>query len=148
MNKPSYLLRIAREQDSAEIARLATQLGYPVTEDVMRERLQKLLASPNDVVFVAEAADGALAGWVHGFLSQLLESDFRVEIGGLVVDEQCHRQGIGRALVKWVEEWAAEHSAKEVSVRCRTTRPQAHQFYETLGFQVAKTQIAFRKKLK
>ena len=147
MDVPKFAIRIARQQDSAEITRLAGQLGYPVTENVMRERLCKLVASSNDVVLVAETKDGVLAGWVHGFLSQLLESDFRVEIGGMIVDERCHRQGIGRALVKHIEEWAGGHGVGEVSVRCRTTREEAHQFYQSLGFQAAKTQIAFRKKL-
>jgi GNAT superfamily N-acetyltransferase len=142
-----YSIRLAREQDCAELARLASQLGYPTTRETMQARLQKLLGSPNDVIFVAEAADGGLAGWIHGFLSQLLESDYQAEIGGLIVDERFHRRGIGRDLVKSVEDWAAAHGAKVATVRCRTTRTEAHRFYESLGFSQAKTQIVFRKPL-
>jgi len=143
---PPHLIRRAHEQDSAGIAHLAGKLGYPVLDDVMRLRLRRLLDSPSDVVFVAEAG-GKLCGWIHGFLSQLLESDFRVEIGGLIVDDQFHRQGIGRELARHLERWAAEHGAAQVSVRCRTTRPQAHLFYENLGYHQTKTQIVFRKPL-
>ena len=142
-----HSIRVVREEDSPEMARLAGQLGYPTDAGSMGLRLRRLLDSPNDIVFVAESADGALIGWAHGFLSQLLESDFRAEIGGLIVDERFHRQGIGRELVRRIEVWAAEHGAAQVSVRCRTTRPEAHQFYEKLGYQPAKTQIAFRKTL-
>ena len=142
-----YSIRQAREQDCAEIARLATQLGYPTTDGAMQKRLQRLLASSNDVVFVAEAADGGLAGWIHGVLSQFLESDFRLEIAGLVVDERFHRRGVGRELVARVEAWALERGVEQIMIRCRTTRAEAHRFYESLGYSEAKTQIVFRKSL-
>jgi hypothetical protein len=57
-----YFLRQPLEQDCAEVARLAGQLGYPAQDRVMQRRLQRLLASSNDLVFVAEATDGGLAG--------------------------------------------------------------------------------------
>ena len=141
------LIRPAQERDAAEIARLASQLGYPATEAKIRSRLQRLLTSSNDLVLVAESESRAV-GWIHGVLSQLLESEFRVEIGGLIVDEKFQRRGIGRKLVQRIEEWANERGAREVSVRCRTTRLEAHKFYESLGFSAAKTQIAFRKQLR
>ena len=142
-----YSIRKAGEEDCAEISRLAGQLGYPVAEDVMRGRLQRLLASAGDAVFVAEAAEGGLAGWIHGVLTQFLESDYRIEIAGLVVDEKFHRRGIGRDLVTHVEHWAVKHGVAQASVRCRTERAEAHQFYESLGYGRNKTQIVFRKAL-
>ena len=142
-----HSIRKAREQDCEELARLASQLGCPVLGEVMRLRLQRLLASPGDVIFVAEFSGGGLAGWIHGVLSQFLESDHRVEIGGLVVDERFHRQGVGRGLVQRVEDWAIEHGVMHASVRCRTTRAGAHLFYESLGYKQIKTQIVFRKSL-
>jgi GNAT superfamily N-acetyltransferase len=143
----NHTTRQAREEDAAELARLSAQLGYPASDDAMVTRLRRLLASPDDAVFVAAAPDGRLIGWIHGFLSRLLESDYRVEIGGLVVDEQFHRKGVGRGLVGQIEKWAAQRSVTECAVRCRTTRPKAHAFYESLGYGRVKTQIVFRKTL-
>jgi len=141
------LIRLAQEEDCAEIARLAEQLGYPASADAMRSRLRRLLASPGDVVFVAESGKGGLSGWIHGTLSQFLESDNRAEIAGLVVDEQHHRKGIGRHLVKHVEGWALQQGVTQTVVRCRTTRPDSHQFYESLGYKQTKTQIVFKRTL-
>lgn len=138
-------IRRAVESDAAELARLTSQLGYPASEASIRARLTRMLESSEDCLLVAEGSGGELAGWVHGFLSQLLESDYRVEIGGLLVDAPWRRKGIGRRLVRAVEEWAAEHGAVELSVRCREERTEAHQFYENLLFQHAKTQRVFRK---
>jgi len=144
---PHYPIRHAHEDDCVEVARLARQLGYPASDDIMRKRLQRLLASPSDIILVAESTDRALAGWIHGVLSQFLESDYRLEIAGLVVDERFHRKGIGRRLVERAEGWAVEHGVSQSSVRCRTTRADAHRFYEGLGYSQSKTQIVFRKSL-
>lgn len=142
-----HFVRPAREEDCAEIARLAKQLGYPASDDAMRTRLCRLLTSSNDAVLVAESNGVGLVGWIHGVLSQFLESDFRVEIAGLVVDERLHRRGVGRELVKEVERWAVERGVAQSSVRCRTNRSEAHRFYESLGYSQTKTQIVFRKSL-
>jgi GNAT superfamily N-acetyltransferase len=140
------IIRRAVISDAAELARLTTHLGYPASELVIRARLMRMIDSSNDCVVVAEDSNGKLAGWIHGFLSQLLESDYRVEIGGLVVDETRRRNGIGRRLVHAVNDWAVERGATELSVRCREERAESHQFYESLLFQYTKTQRVFRKR--
>ena len=140
-------IRGAVQTDAAELARLAAQLGYPVPEASMQIRLSRILNSVGDKLFVAELPGGELAGWIHGFLSQLLESDCRVEIGGLIVDHQWQRRGIGGRLVQAIEDWAVDQEATELSVRCRTDRTEAHTFYSNLSFQRAKTQHVFRKRI-
>jgi GNAT superfamily N-acetyltransferase len=105
MTAKSPSIRPATLHDAAEIARLSTQLGYPATEGAMRERLEQLLPSPRQVVFVAEAGHGLL-GWVAGELRLILESGSRVELAGLVVDASARRTGIGSQLVREVEQWA------------------------------------------
>jgi GNAT superfamily N-acetyltransferase len=144
-NPMSYIIRRAMESDAAELARLTSQLGYPVSEASLRTRMARIFGSTDDSLLVAERPDGELAGWVHGFLCQLLESEYRVEIGGLVVDERCRRSGIGRGLVEAIENWATEHGATELSVRCREERAESHKFYESLSFRHIKSQRVFRK---
>lgn len=141
------VIRQAVESDAAELARLTSQLGYPVSTASLLGRVSRISASADDRLLVAEVPGGELAGWVHGFLCQLLESDYRVEIGGLVVDERWRRSGIGRQLVQAIEDWAMESGARELSVRCREERTESHQFYESLSFRHTKTQRVFRKRL-
>jgi GNAT superfamily N-acetyltransferase len=135
------------ESDAAELARLTSQLGYPISELSLRTRMVRIVSSTNDSLLVAVRQDRELAGWVHGYLCQLLESEYRVEIGGLVVDERCRRSGIGRGLVQAIENWAVEHGATELSVRCREERAESHKFYESLSFRHVKSQRVFRKQL-
>jgi len=141
-----HVIRRAAASDAAELTRLTTQLGYPASEATIRARLMRLIDSPDDCLLVAEDSSGQLAGWIHGFLSQLLESDYRVEIGGLLVHEACRRNGIGRRLVRAVDDWAVERGAVELSVRCREERAESHKFYESLLFRHTKTQRVFRKR--
>ena len=103
-----HIIRRAVASDAAELARLTSQLGYPASEAAIHTRLMRMINSSDDCLLVAEVSSGELAGWIHGFLSQLLESDYRVEIGGLLVDERWRRNGIGRRLVRAVDDWAAE----------------------------------------
>jgi GNAT superfamily N-acetyltransferase len=147
MANEKFLIRPAQLTDCAEITRLAAELGYSSSPEEMRGRLERLADSSTDVVFVAATGQDTLAGWVHGHLAQFLESELRVEIAGLVVDAKTHRQGIGRALVAAVEKWAAERQVSGMVVRCRTTRPEAHLFYESLGYARYKTQVVFKKSL-
>ncbi len=143
----AILIREAVDSDVAELARLTSQLGYPVSPDLMRTRLARMQGREDVCFLVAEAASGELRGWIHGFLCQLPESDYRVEIGGLVVDEARRRCGIGRRLVAAVAAWAARRGAAEISVRCREDRMEAHRFYERLSFRPVKTQRVFRRRL-
>lgn len=139
-------IRQARNTDCREIARLTNQLGYPATEGEIRRRLIQLSTSSRDVVFVAEISEG-LAGWIHGVLFQFLESEFQVEIGGLVIDAHHHRQGIGRALIQRIENWGKSNGVSCATVRCNITRREAHQFYQSVGYSAVKTQTTFRKKI-
>lgn len=141
------MIRPAELRDASEIARLSDVLGYPEEADVIRRRLERLLGSKTNAVFVAEDGAGELSGWIHGYLSQLIESEYRVEIGGLVVDARARRQGLGRQLVERLEVWAREQGVAELSVRCRDDRSEAHLFYDHLGFSLTKTQKVFRKRL-
>ena len=138
-------IRAAELQDAPEIARLSGELGYSADPEVIARRLRTLLRSATDKVLVAESLSGLVVGWVHGFLSQLIESNYRVEIGGLVVVASERRQGIGRRLVAEIETWAKGRGAMELSVRCRDDREEAHRFYECMGYRCVKTQRVFRK---
>jgi len=140
-------IRQATTADASALARLTSQLGYPATGDSLLPRLTRLLASPNDCLLVMETPGDGVVAWIHGFLCQLLESDFRAEIGGLIVDERWQRRGLGRRLVEAIGQWATERGATELSVRCQEKRAEAHRFYEDLGFRHTKTQRVFRKKI-
>lgn len=100
-------VREARPEDAQSIAALSDVLGYPVGADAILQRLERLLGSRRDTVLVAESATGQVLGWIHGLEQELLESEPRCEILGLIVDAQHRQLGVGRQLVAHVEQWRA-----------------------------------------
>jgi GNAT superfamily N-acetyltransferase len=144
---PNFILRAARAEDSVALARLSTQLGYPVSGEEISVRLANALRDPSSAVVVAETPTGDVVGFVHLLHQFLVESDPRVEIGALVVDESHRGVGVGQLLMARAEQWARERGCKCVNLRSNVIRAGAHAFYERIGYRHYKTQKAFRKDL-
>jgi GNAT superfamily N-acetyltransferase len=133
--------------DAAAVADLSTQLGYPSSEAEIADRFGALKDRRDACVLVGEESKGAIVGWIHMQITESLESGARAEIWGLVVAEPARGTGVGRALVEAGERWALSSGLQVIVVRSNTIRVEAHRFYEHLGYQVIKTQKAFRKQL-
>jgi GNAT superfamily N-acetyltransferase len=140
-------IRTATQEDSAALAELTAQLGYPTSREIIRKRLGFVLGLPDHAVFVAAGEDGRLVGWAHVFVAVRVESDLFAELGGLVVADSARRQGIGKALVAKSAEWGRKQGLTRLRVRCRSGRTDAHAFYRQLGFELTKEQHIYDKGL-
>jgi GNAT superfamily N-acetyltransferase len=137
-------VRLAQPGDANAIAALTVQLGYDVDPASVSRRLARILAMTDATMFVAEVG-GAIAGRVHAAITEHLETDPVVTIGGMVVGERFRGRGVGRALMQRVEAWAAECGCRMVRLSSSMARTGAHRFYEQLGYKHVKTQYAFAK---
>lgn len=133
--------------DSAAVADLTSQLGYPANEADIRRRYDFISDREDGRIFVALDAGEDVVGWIHVQATYMLEADTRAEIWGLVVAESARGSGVGRALVTAAEDWAMTRGINMVAVRSNALRVEARGFYERLGYKVVKTQNAFRKTL-
>ncbi len=140
-------IRAPRESDYARIADLAGQLSYPSTPEEIARRLHGLRDSADHAVFVAELANGEIAGWIAVFVYRTVEADARTEISGFVVDERYRSRRIGEHLLARCEEWARERGCGAIGLRSNVLRDRAHAFYERHGYRHLKTQKSFRKQL-
>jgi GNAT superfamily N-acetyltransferase len=145
--KQELRIRRARSGDAPQLAELASQLGYPATAAQIRQRLRGIRPAAQHAVFVAEAKNAGVVGWLHVSKQTLLESDTRAEVNGLVVAEGHRSLGAGARLLVAAEDWARKHGCKGMSVRSNVIRERAHQFYERNGYEHYKTQKSFRKPL-
>lgn len=146
MSPPEIIIRSARVSDAEAIAILTKQLGYDAELSTVASRLSRLLARSDQQLLVA--VDGGRAiGWIHMAITEYVEADAFVVIGGLVVDREYRRQGIGRRLLVRAEEWAARHGCSLVRLSSSVKRVEAHGFYERAGYTNLKTQYAFAKRL-
>jgi len=141
-------IRKGKVSDAARLAELSEMIGYPVEPEAIGRRLERLSVKPDHVVLVAEVASHLVVGWIHAAEHDILEVGNFCEILGLVVAADQRGGGIGRRLLEQAEYWALGRGLGEVSVRSNITRTESHPFYERLGFVRAKTQHAYRKRIR
>jgi GNAT superfamily N-acetyltransferase len=128
----SVTIRDARSPDAEAIARLLSQLGYPVEPGLVPARLERL-AIVGDRVVVAEI-DGTIAGLAHLQVTPAIEHDRPVaRIGALVVEESRRGTGVGRALVDALEIEARGRGCGILFLTTAEDRDDAHLFYERVG---------------
>lgn len=140
------VIREIDPDDAEAAAELSGELGYPVSPEEMKNRIQKLHALRDHVVYVAWRPD-AVAGWIDVALVHHLQGEAFAEIGGLVVSEDLRSSGIGRELVAKAEQWARSRGITKVVVRSNIIRDAAHRFYRREGYQQTKTSAVFVKSL-
>jgi len=143
--KPALKIRRAKPSDAPRLAALSGELGYPATPRDIARRMRKLASSLRDALFVAEASEAGVVGWIHVSVNHLLEVGTRAEINGLVVAEDHRSLGGGALLLDAAETWARARGCPAMSVRSNVIRERAHKFYERQGYEHYKTQKAFRK---
>ncbi len=146
-NESECKIRFARNEDYAQMAELAQQLGYASTGDDIAARIAPMQGSAEYGVFVAESVDGNIAGWIAMFVYRCVEADARVEVSGLVVDLRVRSQGVGKQLLDRAEQWAREKGCRTIGLRTNVIRERAHAFYERQGYKHTKTQRTYRKEL-
>jgi len=140
-------VRRASRDDIPQLPELCAQLGYETTETEIRERFDDIASCFDEEIFVAEIADGRIAGFLTIFVMRTIASDPRAEVSGLVVHESHRTRGVGKLLMQTGETWAREHGCGAVTLRSNVIRDVAHRFYENLGYKHIKTQKSFRKVL-
>lgn len=140
-------IREANVKDMESIATLTGELGYEVTSEEVVARLFSILNEPKHMVYIAASANGETLGWIHVYVNFTLMKDASGELGGLVVETNVRNQGIGKLLLNKAEDWALDRGCRSFIVRTKSTRSDAHRFYEHSGYQLWKDQKVFVKRL-
>jgi GNAT superfamily N-acetyltransferase len=130
-------IRSARVSDSPAIERLLDQLGYTGTDRTLPQRLQRMLADPDERILVYETTAGVVAFISVHFIPQIgLAGDF-ARISYFSVDDSVRGQGIGREMEEYVVMLAKERQCDRIEVHCHSRRADAHRFYFRQGYEEA-----------
>ncbi|MCA1010185.1 GNAT family N-acetyltransferase [Halobacillus halophilus] len=141
------MIREAVIGDANYLADLMKTLGYPSTEDEMRQRLEVILNHEDFKTFVYESSEGVI-GMIGMSFSYAYHTDSpHVRVIAFVVDGNHQEQGIGRLLMNEAEHWAEGKGAKTIQLNSgnRKEREITHKIYEGFGFVGKAT--GFYKKL-
>ena len=139
------VIRTIEPRDAAEVCILTHQLGYDRTVDEIAHWIHSLQDRRSDqAAFVAELAD-EVVGWIEICIEHRLQSAPYALIGGLVVKDGFRNQRIGLRLCERAELWGWETGVAAVRVTSRSTRLDAHRFYENNGYRKMKVSQIFEK---
>lgn len=141
---PALVVRNALPQDAAALAALLAELGFPAPASVVADRLRSLsdAGAPVLVAVRGEIPVGLLT--LH--VMSVLHRPARVgRLTALVVTAAERGRGVGRALVAAAERTLAARGCGLVEVTSNRERPDAHAFYQHLGYEV--TSLRFKKSL-
>lgn len=138
-------IRSAAITDSQPIRDMLEQLGYPLTTKHIQDKLELLLNSPVDAVYVYDNK-GQVVGFItlHFSIQLAFENNF-CEIGYFVVDGNIRSKGIGRQLEEKACQIAVDRGCDHINVFSMAHRSDAHRFYERQGY--THIQRFFEKKL-
>lgn len=137
-------LRELTLEDVPVLADLTQQLGYEVTRETLRSRLEDLFTEPGNFLRGA-VAGGVLVGFMHCFDRPTLEKGRALVVQALVVDERVRGTGAGTALLCEAERLAAELGCEAVTLSSNERRRAAHAFYEGRGYDRGSRSYFFLK---
>jgi GNAT superfamily N-acetyltransferase len=133
-----FIVRDAITEDVSQLSTLITQLGYPCTTEEVQIRFDNVKQSPDYRTLVITDGDAVIgmAGLVKGFWYE--KNGTYIRILAFVVNEQYRGRGVGKQLIKAVEDWAAELGCNSVILSSgnRDERIGAHHFYKGLGYEI------------
>ncbi len=128
-------IRDAELNDASELAVLMCELGYETQRAEMETRLKLILSNPAYKTFIA-IMDGCVCGMIGTLTYPSYEhNDPSGRILALVTLSAARRRGIGRALIAAAEKDFGQKGIRRVALDTRSTREDAHKFYESLGYE-------------
>ncbi len=140
-----YKIRECKISDAKDIDKInIEQLGYEYGLEKTRKKLEILLANPKDKIFVAEANNNVV-GYIHAIDYDVIYAPHCKNIMGIAVLKEYERNGIGKALLAHIENWAKETGAIGVRLVSGEARIDAHSFYNSCGYTSNKSQKNFFK---
>lgn len=131
------MIRHATIDDTPQFLPLLSELGYPATLENLNRRFLKFLDNPGYGIAVCEM-DEEITGLVAWTKTDHLISDVtRFSIIGLVVSISHRGVGIGKKLMRFVEDIAKQYPPVIIDLTSGLSRAHegTHEFYKRIGYQ-------------
>ena len=141
-------INIEDAQEVAEICKVA--LGYDVDVENVKRQIEQLTNDKKQHIIIGYEDENTrkIIGFVHAQMYESFYSDLGLNILGLAVNPDFQGKGIGKKLIKRLEQYAVENSISFIRLNSAMKCEDAHNFYEHIGYTCDKVQKRFIKKFK
>ena len=141
------MLRALKPTDTGSIYEINKEaLGYAFSPEETANQLAKLSQDSHHFLLGYEdSTNHALLGYVHAEVYESLYSNAGFNILALAVIPQMQGKGIGKALLKGLEQETEKRGYKFIRLNSADHRIGAHAFYEQVGYTCDKLQKRFIK---
>jgi aminoglycoside 6'-N-acetyltransferase I len=146
----TIIIRQILTEDYDEWLRLRSALWPRHKTSDLKFEMEKILADPEQPVFVAARSVGDLCGFLEVSIRKWAEGCTSNRIGyleGWYVDPGWRNRSIGRKLVEAAEKWARGKNCSEMASDTDLDYPLSPKAHTRLGYQEVQRTIHFRKKL-
>jgi len=129
-------IRPVKIDELDELAELYRELAGKGTDPgKMKENFEWMQSNPDYIVLGAQGA-GELIGSLMGIVCQDIVGECRpfMVIENVIVSRRYRRRGIGKRLMRKIEEIARERNCYYIMFVSKSQRGEAHRFYESLGY--------------
>ena len=144
------IVRAAEKRDAVAWGALRFELWPDEDAAALRAEVEQHFQKQiYDAVFVAEE-NGVLVGFVEADLRSVAEGCRRSPapfIEGWYVAPQARRKGVGRALIRAVEDWGRARGFTELASDTQLWNTASQTAHAKLGFEEVERLVAFRKDL-
>ena len=141
------IIRTATEDDIPRILELYKELvtstapveiGRAPSLDDYRRIYEQIQAMPGHELIIAEEGDEIIGTMVLIIVPNLSHSGLPwATVENVVTDQRFQRRGIGRLMMEYAISRARETRCYKLQLSSSKTRDEAHQFYESLGFEAS-----------
>lgn len=129
----SVQIQYMKKEDLGQIQHLYQQLlPEGISMEVLERQYKATAERPGYYLLVAKREE-KVVGTSIGILCQALDAPFLV-IENVVVDEACHRRGVGREIFAALDVIAEENNCQYAMLVSSSFRKSAHRFYEEMGY--------------
>lgn len=136
--------------DWTEWLRLSVALFPEYSAATLAPGMEEFRRRPDSEVFVAEPADGRLAGFVQVAARPYADGCDTSPVGFIeawYVDPDARRQGHGRTLIAAAEAWAVARGYSEMASDALLDNSVSHAAHNQLGYEEVGRVVQFRKVL-
>jgi GNAT superfamily N-acetyltransferase len=124
--------------DIESLTELMTDLGSPSSLADMKKRMDLIESNPLYSTFVATLHEKVVGMIGVRMNITYTNNKLKTQISSLVTKKEFQGQGIGRALIEFIEEWAKENGSDFLYLMSgiKEERLKAHEFYKNSGFDI------------